>query len=136
MHLDRHSADAEFLEKYLDGCVVSAGDSTLNVNSGEELVHVAVVHDSSGFHPTAAISVSTSHVDEALQDAHSALTDFLIEHYPCHVKELKAEYGKEGWIDVLTESFDGMTWTLPVRTAASSICADRFAHRFVDIDAV
>lgn len=127
-----HSADSEFLQRYLAGCVVVAGDSTLYLD-GEDPVHVAIIHDSSGFTPAAAIHVSDLHPDDALEQAHDALREHTIEHYPCHVKELQAEWG-ERWEEILTEVFDGMTWTLPVHTAASAICADRFAHKYVDID--
>lgn len=129
---DWHSADSEFLERYLGGCAVAIGtDDPLYLD--DELVHVAVVHDSSGLTPTAAIAVSEAYVDEALQAAYDALRDFLVENYPCHIKELREEYGEDDWEQYLTEPFDGMTWTLPAHTAAKSICADRFAHLHVSI---
>ena len=82
---DRHSADSDFLERYLGGCAVATGaDNPLYLDG--ELVHVAVVHDSSGLTPTAAVAISEAHVHEALQAAHDALRDFLIENYPCHVR--------------------------------------------------
>jgi len=129
---DRHSADPDFLERYLGGCSVATGtDNPLYLDG--ELVHIAVVHDSSSYTPTAAIAVSEAHVHEALQAAHDALRDFLVENYPCHIRELQEEHGDDDWEQVLTEPFDGMTWTLPAHTAAKSICADRFAYLHVAI---
>lgn len=123
------SLDPLYLRSYLSGCVVSAGDSDLHLG---ETVHVAVVHDSSGYQPTAAISVSHTHKEDALWDAHRELYEFLLEHYPDHVEELQNEYGAR-WEETLVESFDGMTWTLPANVAADIICNDTYAHRYVFI---
>jgi hypothetical protein len=131
MRPDRfHSVDSEHLKNYLNGCVTSAGDSAMYLEDDD--IHIAVIHDSSGFNPTAAIAVSESNTQEALEEAFDHLKDFLIENYACHVRELQKEHGDE-WEAVLTEPFDGMTWTLSPHVAAGPISDDRFAHRHVSI---
>jgi len=111
-----------------------AGECTLDL-SGEEIVNIAVVHEGSGFNPGAAIHVGTlCHVDTVLQEAHDALKDHAIENYPEYVEELQGEWGDE-WESILTESYDGMAWTLPLRTAAQILCSHDRAAAFVTFDA-
>jgi hypothetical protein len=88
-----HSVDAEHLKSYLNGCVTSAGDSAMYLEDDD--IYIAVIHDSSGFNPTAAIAVSESNTQEALEEAYDCLKDFLIENYACHVRELQKEHGDE-----------------------------------------
>jgi len=131
-----HSTDIEHFQEYIAGCVVVAGDSTLWLDNDDETVHVAVIHDGSGFTPGASIHIveSYSHPDAALQEAFDALRVHTLETCPDHVKELQAEWGDE-WESILTESFDGRVWTLSKFPLAWAICADKYAAAHVDIDA-
>jgi hypothetical protein len=130
-----HSTDIESFKQYIAGCVVVAGDSTLWLDNDEEFVHVAVIHDGSGFTPAAAIHIveSYSHPDSAAEEAFDAMREHTLKHCPEHVKELQKEWGDE-WEAILTESFDGFTWTLPKFPLAWAICADKYVARHVDID--
>lgn len=134
-----HSIDIESFQRYIAGCVVVVGDSTLwlNDDDGDEPVcYIAVIHDGSGVHPRAAIHISEiGSTHDALEQAFDALREHTIEHYPEYVKELRDEWGEDEWEQILTGSFDGMTWTLPKFPAAWAIYADMYAARHVDIDA-
>ena len=132
-----HSTDIESFKQYIAGCVVVAGDATLQLDSDDGFVHVAVIHDGSGFTPAAAIHIveSYSHPDSAAEEAFDAMREHTLKHCPEHVKELQAEWGDE-WEEILTGAFSGFTWTLPVFPLAWAICADKYAARHVGIDAV
>ena len=130
-----HNTDIESFERYLAGCVIVAGDSTLWLDNDDETIAVAIIHDGSGFTPGAAIHISeTGCTHDALEQAHDMMREHTLETCPDHVKELQEEWGDE-WEEIMTESFDGMVWTLPKFPLAWAICADKYAAAHVDIDA-
>jgi hypothetical protein len=130
-----HSRNPETFERYLGGCVILAGEGDIDFDSDEDEVAIAIIHDGSGFTPGAAIHVSElGSTQDALEQAFDALREHTLEHFPEHVAELQEEWGDD-WDQILTESFDGIAFTLSPQDAAKAIINDRFAHQYVTISA-
>ena len=133
-----HTRDPEVFERYLKSCVIVCGEGEIDLTVGEDLedeVAIAIIHDGSGFNPAAALHVSElGSTQDALEQAFDAMREHTLEHYPEHVKELQEEWGDE-WDQILTETFDGLAFTLSPHAAAQAIVNDRFAPHHVTVSA-
>jgi len=130
----RHkSSDPEQFERYLAGVVVLDGDGTLYLDKDPQ-IHIAIVHDGTGYNPGAAIYVAEEHesADGALEKAWEILEYKAMEDTK-YVKELQAEWGDE-WNEILTETFDGMVFTIPASVAAKIISEDQSASKYITIE--
>ena len=111
--------NAEDLFRWLRGVVLlkesvggnySAFGGTVDMD--EEVVHVAVVHDGSGYTPGAALHFSHSHEDEAVQEAFESLENIILGQLSDEErKEMWETEDKEGYNPV-TETFDGRVFTM------------------------
>lgn len=130
------SSDPEQLERYLAGVVTLDGEGSITVHPDKDPpVNIAIVHDSSGFNPGAAIYVSDwEGPDTTLQNAFEILENKVMEDQD-HVKEIMEEWGDD-WNEILTEAFDGMVFTVPASVAAKIISSDRFAKEYIAVDHV
>jgi hypothetical protein len=128
------SSDPEQFERYLAAVVMLDGEGSITLSPDKDPpVRIAIIHDGSGYSPGAAICVSDWEGEDAvLEAAHEILTEHEMKD-TAHVKELQEEWGEE-WHEILTESFDGMVFTLPASEAARIIEKDRFAKEYITID--
>lgn len=143
----RHtSTDSEDLARYLDGVNLIGGEGSIDLGYiarmsdrgyNDETVNVAIVHDGSGYTPSAAIVVlDFGHPDSALQFAYEILEERErnLSTEDGRMAELESEWTEyEGQADeILTESFDGKVWTLSPEEAVNVIRNSK-AAQYIDI---
>lgn len=107
---------ADELARMLQGVVILSGAETyVDLPSDyDDPVYVAVVHDSSGYTPGAAIAVTSRSADEAIQAAVEDLEQTLIDSLsPEEQKEMWDTEENEGFNPV-TEGIDGRVFTLQI----------------------
>ncbi len=75
-------------------------------------VYVAVVHDGSGFNPGAALSVSQTNGDSALEKAFELLEEFERDSLDPETREEYFRTEEEEGFNPLTETFDGAVFTM------------------------
>lgn len=130
-----HTRDPEAFERYLASCVIVCGEGDIDLEDPEDEVAIAIIHDGSGYTPAAALHVSDlGSTQDALEQAFDAMRVHTLEHYPEHVKELQKEWGDD-WEQILTETFDGLAFTLSPQAAAKAIVNDQFAPHHVTVSA-
>ena len=97
----------------LKGCVNSDGIIELYGYQGAPTqVYVGIVHDGSGFNPGAALAISESSADSALEEAYEILENRIREDASPEDLEESWKVQEEEGYDPLTESFDGAAFTL------------------------
>ena len=97
----------------LKGCVNSDGIIELYGYQGAPTqVYVGIVHDGSGFNPGAALVISESSADSALEEAYEILENRIREDASPEDLEESWKVQEEEGYDPLTESFDGAAFTL------------------------
>ena len=115
----KFASDVEELARMLKGVVLlkeSVGgnysDFGGDLDMGEPVVHVAIVHDGGGYTPGAGLYFSHSSPDEALQEAFQHLETSTIEQLsPEEVSEMYQTEETEGYNPV-TETFDGRVFSV------------------------
>jgi hypothetical protein len=129
---DFSSDSPEQFERYLSAVVMLDGEGSITLYPDKDpTVNVAIIHDGSGYTPGAAICVDDN-PHAALEKAYEILQEKAMEDTE-HVKDLQKE-GDDEWDEILTETFDGMVFTLPASIAADLISKDRFAKAYITID--
>ena len=130
------SKDLENFKKTLEKGVLLVGGEAVDNNSidvdDDTPVSVAIVVNVQGYGPhVGAIAAVQGHIDEALQSAHEILEEWEQEHNPNHFKELEDEYGERA-SEILTETFDGVMWELPVEEFVEAIKGTA-AEKYIDV---
>lgn len=132
------SEDLTDLRSWVDGTVIVAGEGTITLydNDPGEPVNVAIVHDSSGFQPTAALVVDQYlSEEECVQAAYDVLMTWSFEHHRDWYDELVAEHGDDAGSEMFTEGYAGRAWSgLNAKGVADIIESDKFAAKYIDID--
>lgn len=125
----------EAFKRMLDGVVVVCGEGSIDLSAGgDHDIHIGLMHDSSGYTPAACLCVDEYlSEDEVLQGAWEGLYEHTLEKNPDYVKELQDEHGDD-WSDMLTEAWDGITFTCKASEVADAIQNDKFAKRFITVD--
>jgi hypothetical protein len=126
----------EGLAEYLQGVTILDGKGSIDLGDSGP-VYVSVVHDGSSFHPGAVIVVDQNYFrdlsNDTLQEAFEIMQDRVERGSPDYVKEVQEEWGDQ-WQEILTETFDGKSWTFKSpKDAAEVIAADKWASKSVEI---
>jgi len=128
-------ARKEDLARYLQGIVLIGGEGEIDVG-GRGPVYVSIIHDGSGYTPGAAIVVDQNQFHDLSNETLEAAFDIMrenVEKDEEYVRELQEEWG-DRWQEILTESFDGKSWTFKnPKDAAEVISADKKASELIEI---
>jgi len=133
---DKFSSDSpNQFKRYLAAVTLLDGEGSITLYPDKDPdIHIAIIHDGSRYTPGAAIYVAEEHEHEnkALENAWEILEYKAMEDTK-YVKELQEEWGEE-WNEILTESFDGMVFTLPASVAAKIISENQSASKYITIE--